>query len=410
MPPDDRTGNLSDPAPQTSERLLALEGVRGLAALAVVLHHLGIAFWPWLYLKSSTVSTVLAFTPLRFLHDGPFAVRIFFVLSGVALSFAYFRRPSQDLLAEAAIRRYFRLTPPILASVLIVYFFLITGVICPTAYAGVAERIGVEGLLYHAYKFQPRLSDAWWEGVWNVYIEPSRYSSVLWTMTVEFIGSFVVFGFLGLWGRARRRWLLYLVLGFLLYRQSSLNFDFLLGVALCDGFTAAQRRGLSLRIGTLIGTVLLVAGVVLGTAQPGWMNAVPSWMGNHSSKLKPLGAALVLSAALLCPFWRRQFERPSLQWLGRVSFSLYLIHWPLLFAVGGWSLVGLHEVAGWSYWPAVAVLAGLVLVADLLGAWAFYHWVDRPAVQLSRLVSRLFVSPASPKARSESREPMRRAA
>lgn len=69
----------------------------------------------------------------------------------------------------------------------------------------------------------------------------------------------------------------------------------------------------------------------------------------------------------------RWLERPACQWFGRVSYSLYLAHWPLLsaaFGIGGA--------------PGVAVgLAGLPLAA-----WLLHLAVEAPSIRLSRRVDR----------------------
>jgi len=65
---------------------------------------------------------------------------------------------------------------------------------------------------------------------------------------------------------------------------------------------------------------------------------------------------------------------PPLLRLGRVSFSLYLVHVPVLAAM-------LHATHGWlSPWAALA--AGVPV--SLLVAAAFHAWVEAPAHRLSR--------------------------
>ena len=82
-----------------SPRILSLESVRGLAAFAVVLSHLVMAFAdPYPTGRPARIETLpnplpilleLVYRPIR---DGQFAVMVFFVLSGVVLSQGYFQR------------------------------------------------------------------------------------------------------------------------------------------------------------------------------------------------------------------------------------------------------------------------------------------------------------------------------
>ncbi len=66
-----------------TRRILYLDGLRGWAALFVLFHHLLLAFAPDGHEAALNASPVAA--PLGFLADGPLAVAIFFILSGIVL-------------------------------------------------------------------------------------------------------------------------------------------------------------------------------------------------------------------------------------------------------------------------------------------------------------------------------------
>lgn len=85
-----------------------------------------------------------------------------------------------------------------------------------------------------------------------------------------------------------------------------------------------------------------------------------------------LDALIVCTATLVVllrrhPVLNRGWPARGLAHLGDISYSLYLVHWPLLaFAANAW----VSPVPGW-------VRAGLVVVAVAL-AWALYRWVEDP--------------------------------
>lgn len=85
-----------------------------------------------------------------------------------------------------------------------------------------------------------------------------------------------------------------------------------------------------------------------------------------------LDALIVCSATLIIllrrhPLLNQSLSARGLAHLGDISYSLYLVHWPLLaFAANAW----VSPVPGW-------VRAGLVVLSLLL-AWALYRWVEDP--------------------------------
>jgi len=86
---------------------------------------------------------------------------------------------------------------------------------------------------------------------------------------------------------------------------------------------------------------------------------------------------------------------PVLQWLGRVSFSLYLVHMPVQLAIQH----GLHTVLS-EFW-----MEPLTIVASLLAAWAMYHLVERPSQHLSRLIGPMRPARAPGNAPGDTRTP-----
>ncbi len=83
--------------------------------------------------------------------------------------------------------------------------------------------------------------------------------------------------------------------------------------------------------------------------------------------------ALVLGAALGAGGLRWLFERRSLRFVGRVSFSFYLMH-PLV-------LAGVVEVG--QGWPGPLPLVVLVSVS-LAIAWIFWRWIEQPCMRAAR--------------------------
>src|SRR4051794_16656837 len=101
-----------------------LDGLRGLAALIVVIDHLAISFFQAATdgsitrYHAQTAEKLVFATPLHLLVSGNFSVCIFFVLSGFVLSAKFFRTHERSVAVASAWKRYLRLELPILGSVM----------------------------------------------------------------------------------------------------------------------------------------------------------------------------------------------------------------------------------------------------------------------------------------------------
>lgn len=93
--------------------------------------------------------------------------------------------------------------------------------------------------------------------------------------------------------------------------------------------------------------------------------------------LAGVGAIGVVVLAIGSPLARRVLETRWSQWLGRVSFSLYLVHVPVITALG--------YLLGERRWWLVILLA---LPASLLLSALFHRVVEVPTHRLARGVGR----------------------
>ena len=107
-----------------SGRIEALEGVRGIAALIVAIFHFCSGFLPHIVpdRQPNASPSWLVDTPLEFFYNGPFAVTIFFVLSGFVIANAAANRPFPLILN--LVFRYARLAVPVIVSVILAWALL----------------------------------------------------------------------------------------------------------------------------------------------------------------------------------------------------------------------------------------------------------------------------------------------
>src|SRR3990167_3936527 len=178
------------PGAAVKSRFSSLDGLRGIAALVVVLHHGAISHDYALYSglpADSRFDGDLALSGMPFLlvAAGDFAVSLFLVLSGFVLAHSYLHSTLGTV--GAAVKRYARLTIPIAATSLV---SLATAVATPGFALPGAEGAGRGGADLLA-ALRTCLVEAFYGSTIGGIHEPS-YNGVLWTIPIEFQGSLLL--------------------------------------------------------------------------------------------------------------------------------------------------------------------------------------------------------------------------
>jgi peptidoglycan/LPS O-acetylase OafA/YrhL len=299
--------------------------------VVVFFYHYFLSFYPALFVlrpdfahTSSNIEAFIGQSPLAILYSGGFAVCVFFVLSGYVLSYKFFLQHDYLYLASSAIKRYFRLAIPILASVLLSYIILLAG-----AYmnAEIANKYTRSTFWFSSlWNMSPDILEALKEGTYTALFKGGtlNYNSVLWTMNLEFIYSLLVFATLALFGTLRKRWIIYSIL--ILCFWSGFMPAFVLGMALCDYYTSAARKPIKLPLLILFAVLF----IYFGSYQKVDGNSIWSPI-NFLSKANNafpflVGAVSLLIIVINSGRLQKILSHKWIQFLGRISFSLYLLH------------------------------------------------------------------------------------
>lgn len=363
-------------------RIVAFDGLRGIAAvIVVVFHYICLLHWP-LTPRFSTAPPAIADTPLGLLWNGPFAVSVFFVLSGFAMAGAAERR--RTALMSNLATRYLRLAVPVVVSTLLAWLWLR---LAPAAAAEMAATDPAPSpwLRYTYQETTPGLHLAVADGlVANFLRGYSYFNNVLWTMQIELLGSFMLFAIYWLAeSRPLRLWSLVLAGAGIFLFFSHHYLGFVVGALLYE----ASRAGLIDRLPPWTGFAAFVAGVLLGAPSDGFhvRMGLPDWpsilyVGRGDGIWAVVAAASLLYAALTLGWLASLLSRPVPQFLGRISFALYLVHVPLLYTV-----VAVLYLDGRMSQPLIALsYAALVLGLSI----ALTNSVDAPMLRALRRLRR----------------------
>ncbi|RNE62612.1 acyltransferase family protein [Cryobacterium tepidiphilum] len=367
-------------------RLHALDALRGVAAAVVLVHHVSMtvpaiseAYRSSRGVEFASVGWWATLSPLKIVVAGPEFVLVFFVLSGFVLVRsplgAVIRGNGYAWLAYYP-RRVIRLALPVLVSILLagLWIALVPRTGDPSAGPWLARQADADLSLGNFLREasivglaeRPDVNPPLWSLVWEMWF------SLL-------LPLFVV---LALAMRGRRRvafWALLLTAvattGYVTGIEPLMFLPaFALGGLLAAHYDELRERGAALArrpagtaawIGlTLLGPLLLILHWLLRQVLTGF------W-GDVTLSLRVPGAFLVVACVALWPVLQHPLTTRPLLWLGRVSFSLYLVHFPIvvtfatLFGPERWWLGALCSV------PLSLVFAQLMT-----------RWVEQPAQRL----------------------------
>jgi len=418
-----------------------LDGLRGIAALEVYLFH-ALGCWATLVpaWHSSPDQTYIFQLPLlrTLFVSGPCAVSLFFSISGYVLTQKSLRwiRDGETTkmygsVRSSMMRRGVRLYLPPVALTFVE--------MC-------ASRFGVPMPLNFDFRPESTFAGQVWDWIsqTNKWVNPfmhlryglwrNGYEAVIWTIPLEFYGSFVCYILLLILSRVRknrlRMGLLGVFAGVCLIGGAWHLFCFTVGMVIADFHLSQEdekeKMGKSLpsnsektpgnekekRWHTLLWIgVFVVAFYVAGLPalwsdkayeqpMPGYETLVSLTPKVFSMETEAAsrfwwslsGPSLLLSISQL-PSLKAFFETNFAQYLGKISFCLYLIHnfCVVLFGIAIknflMGIVGLDpnmKEGGLVYWVMCAVWFGIFTTVVFALAAVAERWVDRPNVRFSK--------------------------
>ncbi len=310
--------------------------------------------------------------------NGEFAIYIFWFLSAYVISIKLFASEERSYLARAFTKRYFRLAIPVVASVIFAYLLLSLGLMFnqkiyhPDAGAWIARY----------YTFEPNIFLAIKSGLWNTFFDLGgsvTYNPVLWTMNPELYGSLFIFLIFGVLGHNKFRFVIYIIVAIGTFALSKYwMLTFILGFALCDlnyhdHKTVVHSLYDRLLINQKFNVLIFVGLTILG--------GFPNYYGFFYVGISGLIVFVILKTWILRAF----FQNKIFVWLGRISFGLYLIHFPLICSFSSW----LYLILPFEHTSRIPIVFFLSTIVSLFLSHWFTNYVDRFAIRFSNRIGDL---------------------
>ncbi|KAK4195079.1 acyltransferase 3 [Triangularia verruculosa] len=350
-------------------------------------------------------------------------VAVFFVISGYALSLkpltllsAHNFTGFSSTLSSLIFRRGMRLfLPPALSTLFIVVLVRLGCYSATDEFAHDFTYVrNVQETHYAALNTTSQQLGDWAVGVggfihvwdWEVFGGLTRMDVHLWTIPVEFRASMILFLVLIGTARVKRRVRWWLVGGVGMgYCFGSGRWEmmlFLWGMGLAE-FDVYQGREQHKRSGLWGWTGLSLLGLFFmsqpdqgSETTPGWVvltGMIPGWWVEEERYryYQSLGAALFVLAVGRSKGWQGVFTWGPVQYLGRISYALYLMHGPVLHTFGYaverfvWTRITGVETEG-MYNLGFGLAALVIVPAVIWVSDVFWRGVDAPVVRFARWV------------------------
>lgn len=371
-------------------KIKSAESLRGIACLSVVLSHLSLVFYPQMHnfyksnLPVSPVLQVIHDSPLSFFYSGTGAVFIFFCLSGYVLSASI--ESAQNKLKKirvSIIKRYPRLAIPAILSCVIMWVL-----ICFFDVNLNNVSFWFSSSVYKNYGF---FESIYYGAVESFLYGEAKYNPVLWTMQIEFFGSILLFVYLllNVFENAVK-----LSFGFLFLLFFDMNVIFLLGmlsfiagaIIRMSKVTASPRYSYCVLFLGLYFIGVHDSSVSYTLFYDLAISINPTYVAYVYPVLNFLGGLLIVLSVLKFNIMSRFFGSDFFNYLGKLSFSIYLIHFSVIyiFTIPVFNYLSLINVDFWYSSLLVVVLTFIILIPFSI---IFEKFVDAFSIKISNLIA-----------------------
>ncbi|MDC6158984.1 acyltransferase [Bacillus albus] len=374
------------------KRLTQLDSLRGLAALFVVFSHMT-SILPYFgdFKKTNMendILNILLQSPLRLFLTGHESVIFFFVLSGFVLALPCFNSIKKDSYKTFMVKRFFRIALPY-------YVALVCTLLCITMFSGShiggysdwfhslwSTPITLELIVKHLLLIGVYDTDSYNFVVWSLVHEirisiifpliilvVSRYSrkKVVLLNVIVSIASYSIWKYYGLQEKTSLFATLYYIPMFMIGALLAKNYREL--IPKFNDFSQKKRITIF-----LVGIVLYTYPGILKDVKVIHKYVLDEW-------LVVIGAVLFILIGLGNNSFSKMLLKGPLNFLGKISYSLYLYHSIVLFSII--YLLGNKLSVIW-------ILLITFILSFIVSAIAYFI-VERPSAQLGKYIVNKFI-------------------
>lgn len=359
---------------KTIKYYFEIEGLRGIACLIVLLGHSVACIFPTIYfgntyVEHSVFEKFIHATPFNLLFNGSAMVMFFFIISGYLMG----GKTNHRSVVDFSVERYIRYFPMIIMGIILGAFVMRLGVVYSIKLADYSYAGNYVGLYNN---FTPSIigkNGIIVESFIKVFLVGSNYNSVLWYISVSYIGEIVLTAILNFAKNKKLRIVVMSILTIVFWIVGTKIWQFQYLSGLTIGILIAT---LKIEINKVKSMMCFVLGIVLLSFEKNSPMGVYLFLQKIPQYIVPIwsvGGGLVMIGIIFNSTLSDIFSNKKLMWFGKYSFSIYAVQWPIIISISCgvcYKLVkyGIdYNFAGWC-----GILSGIIFTIIL--AIIVYKW------------------------------------
>lgn len=365
-------------------RVFYIDGIRGWAAFMVVLFH---------FFRESFVN-IFPFISSSWLYlflNGHLMVSIFFIISGDALSFNFFKNKSLKPISAIVLQRYIRLTVPVFFSCLLVYFLMSFNFNYGKELGVIVRREDWYGSFLNFNQSILSLVRFSFRDVYFNYDKASSYNPFLWTMSVEAVGSLIVFSVLLVLNEIdeenKKSFLGWLCIFVFLVSPACALFVF--GIFL--GFMRSKKCNINFMSNKIHLFVFVAVAVFSSVAA--------CFEYKYSSFFKKIIDGVYFNAILAAIFVNYFYSTESMKkffsselsvFMGKISFPLYVFHFPVMISIYSGLIIYFYKLDGLFYPVKVLIIGAASIAVVVLISWLWCFFEKFYLKEVKRITGKIY--------------------
>ncbi len=368
-----------------SGQLLYIDGLKSICGMWIILFHYLLAFAGFGFVgfscgvaEADKYDYFFQYFPYSIISNSSCALHLFFAIIAFLPAMHFFQNNNREWIQRQALIRYFRLMPPVLLIVVVTYIIFACNGFSNQELGALlgntwdkffyTENLSLAGAFYNG------LYDTFWHG-------NADYVSVLWCAPILFFGSYIAYGILLFFGDFTRRYLVYIACSLPCLDLSFGRFPpyyliFIGGIVAADLLKNGPK---AMQMSEIQAFSLLVLGLVLmhiPTVSYAW--PVLEYVAFA------VGAACILIACARSRYVQRFLSCPFLVASGKYSFSMVLVHMPVMFTFSAWFFLSVYPHCGYELTLALTFITAIP--ANAIAVIVFQKCIAKPTSMLSKAV------------------------